>query len=477
MFFLLNLVWFSRKNHLFLFLFWSFYLYCRYIIPPQGGAKFNFTEWNNNMLYFLFFWILVHKCLSYKSGIRSETPVDISGLLLQGRRSGRAPRPCRRRSGPAWRSWTTWRRWAGSSDGLRLAAAWCSDVLVCVQGSQKELLNLSQQDYANRIEELNQSLKEAWASDQKVKALKIVIQVTETPRPDPWAETVKCLPLPQCSKLLSDTAVIQFYPSKFVLITDILDTFGGWSLLHFLLEFCSDVCSSSFRPSGLRQNLVHVFWPEAPPRWRFWFFLRCPGKGFDLKVAALISQNPSRSRTSATRRRRPASTGSSRSPPSESCCPDCIHASPAGLQGPVSGSDPWSGLSFSSSANPLTSELRYVEAAILKCNRFLSRTWVGFQVWVCPSGSGLPFWVGFARPGRFCPSGSGFWFQVRSSSDVLPVSTEASRRPSPVWPPWSEESATRWWRRTPERISAGSAGFYFVNSPETGSDVLSDNLF
>lgn len=48
---------------------------------------------------------------------------------------------------------------------------------VCVQGSQRELLNLSQQDYANRIEELNQSLKEAWASDQKVKALKIVIQV------------------------------------------------------------------------------------------------------------------------------------------------------------------------------------------------------------------------------------------------------------------------------------------------------------
>ncbi|XP_059835392.1 VPS35 endosomal protein-sorting factor-like isoform X1 [Hypanus sabinus] len=73
------------------------------------------------------------------------------------------------------------------------------------EGSQKELLNLTQQDYINRIEELNQSLKDAWATDQKVKALKIVIQ---------------------CSKLLSDTSVIQFYPSKFVLITDILDTFG-----------------------------------------------------------------------------------------------------------------------------------------------------------------------------------------------------------------------------------------------------------
>uniref|UniRef100_A0A672RXI0 VPS35 endosomal protein-sorting factor-like n=1 Tax=Sinocyclocheilus grahami TaxID=75366 RepID=A0A672RXI0_SINGR len=44
------------------------------------------------------------------------------------------------------------------------------------EGSQRELLNLSQQDYVNRIEELNQSLKEAWGSDQKVKALKIIVQ-------------------------------------------------------------------------------------------------------------------------------------------------------------------------------------------------------------------------------------------------------------------------------------------------------------
>ncbi|XP_063748975.1 VPS35 endosomal protein-sorting factor-like isoform X2 [Eleginops maclovinus] len=86
------------------------------------------------------------------------------------------------------------------------------------EGSQRELLNLSQQDYANRIEELNQSLKEAWSSDQKVKALKIVIQ---------------------CSKLLSDTSVIQFYPSKFVLITDILDTFGRL-VFDRIWTMCSD---------------------------------------------------------------------------------------------------------------------------------------------------------------------------------------------------------------------------------------------
>ena len=48
-------------------------------------------------------------------------------------------------------------------------------------------------------------LLQAWNEDQKVKALKIAIQ---------------------CSKFLCDTKVIKFYPSKFVLITEILDTFG-----------------------------------------------------------------------------------------------------------------------------------------------------------------------------------------------------------------------------------------------------------
>lgn len=73
------------------------------------------------------------------------------------------------------------------------------------EGSMQEMLDLSQQEYIKRIEELNTELTNAWESEQRVKALKIVIQ---------------------CAKLLADTKVIQFYPSKFVLITDILDSFG-----------------------------------------------------------------------------------------------------------------------------------------------------------------------------------------------------------------------------------------------------------
>lgn len=71
--------------------------------------------------------------------------------------------------------------------------------------SIRQMLDLSQQEYVNRIEQLNQELVQAWNSDQRVRSLKIAIQ---------------------CAKLLVDTSVMQFYPSKFVLITDILDIFG-----------------------------------------------------------------------------------------------------------------------------------------------------------------------------------------------------------------------------------------------------------
>lgn len=68
-----------------------------------------------------------------------------------------------------------------------------------------KMIDLTQHEYQIRIEQLNQQLVQAWNTDQRVNALKIVIQ---------------------CSKLLSDTSVLSFYPSQFVYITDILDNFG-----------------------------------------------------------------------------------------------------------------------------------------------------------------------------------------------------------------------------------------------------------
>lgn len=68
-----------------------------------------------------------------------------------------------------------------------------------------------------QIEQLNKELVIAWNTNQRVKALKIAIQ---------------------CAKFLSDTDVLNFYPSKFVLITEILDTFG--SLVYDRLHTKSD---------------------------------------------------------------------------------------------------------------------------------------------------------------------------------------------------------------------------------------------
>ncbi|XP_026329490.1 UPF0505 protein C16orf62 homolog isoform X2 [Hyposmocoma kahamanoa] len=74
------------------------------------------------------------------------------------------------------------------------------------EGSVRKTQGLSQQEFVTKINMLGDEIKKAWNSEQRVRAFKIGIQ---------------------CSKLLSDVNVMQFYPSKFVLITDILDTFGN----------------------------------------------------------------------------------------------------------------------------------------------------------------------------------------------------------------------------------------------------------
>lgn len=44
--------------------------------------------------------------------------------------------------------------------------------------SVRQMLNLSQAEYVSQIEQLNNELVQAWNSDQRVKALKIAIQVS-----------------------------------------------------------------------------------------------------------------------------------------------------------------------------------------------------------------------------------------------------------------------------------------------------------
>ncbi|XP_076626675.1 VPS35 endosomal protein-sorting factor-like isoform X2 [Colletes latitarsis] len=119
------------------------------------------------------------------------------------------------------------------------------------EGSVRQMLDLSQQQYAARIEQLNNELVQAWHSDQRVKALKIAIQ---------------------CAKLLVDTSVMAFYPSKFVLITDILDIFG--KLVYGRLKVKAEYYKPGSKvPTSLPDNFTPDMVPEnAKETCRNWFY-------------------------------------------------------------------------------------------------------------------------------------------------------------------------------------------------------------
>lgn len=72
--------------------------------------------------------------------------------------------------------------------------------------SEKAQNYMTQKEYIAHIKEQHDNLKTAWDNGERVLSLKIAIQ---------------------CAKMLGDTKVPQFYPSMYVLLSDILLTFGN----------------------------------------------------------------------------------------------------------------------------------------------------------------------------------------------------------------------------------------------------------
>ncbi|XP_022114343.2 VPS35 endosomal protein-sorting factor-like isoform X1 [Pieris rapae] len=126
------------------------------------------------------------------------------------------------------------------------------------EASVRKTMGLSQQEFVTKVHMLDEEIKKAWDSEQRVNAFKIAIQ---------------------CSKLLSDISVMQFYPSKFILISDVLDTFG--SLVfdrlknksfgnknlkfqdidpHTVLEIAKETCQNwLFKMASIRELLPRVY--------------------------------------------------------------------------------------------------------------------------------------------------------------------------------------------------------------------------
>lgn len=110
---------------------------------------------------------------------------------------------------------------------------------------------LTQAEYQKRIDDLKSELAKAWDADQRVRSLKIAIQ---------------------CAKLLADVSVIRYYPSKFVHITDILDTFGAlvYERIRSKAEYTKPGQS---RSSKLPEKFTPHMVPEsAKETCRNWFY-------------------------------------------------------------------------------------------------------------------------------------------------------------------------------------------------------------
>ena len=111
---------------------------------------------------------------------------------------------------------------------------------------------MTTQQYSKMVKRLNTDLAKAWARNERVSALKNAIR---------------------CSKMLGDVSVPGFYPTMFVLITDVLDTFSDLVFARILAK----AREPAMRGGPLRHIDAAAFTSrdisdEAKETCRNWFF-------------------------------------------------------------------------------------------------------------------------------------------------------------------------------------------------------------
>jgi len=104
---------------------------------------------------------------------------------------------------------------------------------------ESRIIRLTQQELVSRVDKLNVELGKAWEAEERVRALKIAIQV---------------------SKMLGDTAFPQFYPTVFVLVTEMLDHFGElvYARVHAKGQAPSKTLREGFAPSEVLEEGVET---------------------------------------------------------------------------------------------------------------------------------------------------------------------------------------------------------------------------
>lgn len=118
--------------------------------------------------------------------------------------------------------------------------------------SEKQM-RMTQTEYTDELKRLHKEIARAWTSGERVLSIKLMIK---------------------CTKLLADTrSAPQFYPTVFVMVTEMLDTFG--SLVYERIKNKAEVNPEN--PDGKRKRLPRDFEPsdinvDACETCRNWFY-------------------------------------------------------------------------------------------------------------------------------------------------------------------------------------------------------------
>jgi hypothetical protein len=132
---------------------------------------------------------------------------------------------------------------AGASTQARLQQIGADEI-----GDEEQQVRVTQKEYVARMNETNEELKAAWLLEQRVRALKMAIS---------------------CAKMLGDASVPHFYPTAFVLATEILDTFGD--LVFERIKSKGMVSSEATRKKPLDITPEDVL-DESRETCRNWFY-------------------------------------------------------------------------------------------------------------------------------------------------------------------------------------------------------------
>ncbi|XVE50697.1 hypothetical protein DITRI_Ditri01bG0184100 [Diplodiscus trichospermus] len=108
--------------------------------------------------------------------------------------------------------------------------------------------SITQQEYVSRLHELKDEINRAWHNEDRVKSLKMSIKV---------------------ARLLMDTSASNFYPTLFVLVTDVLDMLGDmvWERIRHKAEFAGDGTKFGSLPENFGASDVCIDAKETCYNW------------------------------------------------------------------------------------------------------------------------------------------------------------------------------------------------------------------